>query len=41
VRVDQKVGAGKVKITLAFPGWTEGKVAAAQFEIPVNDEDAE
>jgi hypothetical protein len=41
VRVDQKIGPGKVKITLAFPDWTEGKVAPAKYEIPVEDEEEE
>jgi len=27
VRVDQKIGSGKVKITLAFPKWKEARVA--------------
>jgi hypothetical protein len=39
VSVDQKVGQGKVKITLAFPDWVEGKVASAKYAIPITDEE--
>jgi hypothetical protein len=35
VRVADKFGPGKVKITLSFAEWTAGKVAAATYEIPV------
>jgi hypothetical protein len=38
VRVDQKIGSGKVKITLAFPEWKEARVSPGTFEIPVADE---
>jgi hypothetical protein len=39
VSVYEKVGQGKVKIALAFPEWTEGKVAPAKFEITMDDEE--
>jgi hypothetical protein len=38
VRVDQTIGSGKVKITLAFPEWKEAGVAPGKFEIPLVDE---
>jgi hypothetical protein len=38
VRVAQKIGSGKVKISLSFPDWKEGCVAPATFEIPIADE---
>jgi hypothetical protein len=38
VRVEEKIGSGKVKITLAFPEWKEGRVAPATFEVDVADE---
>jgi hypothetical protein len=37
VRVGE-VGKGDVRITLSFPGWKEGKVAAATYTVPVHDE---
>jgi hypothetical protein len=38
VRVGE-VGRGDVRITLSFPGWKEGKVAAT-YTVPVHDERA-
>jgi len=35
VRVPEKVGNGKAKVTLSFPDWKEGKVIPASFEVPV------
>jgi hypothetical protein len=35
VRVADKFGPGKVKIALSFAEWTDGKVAAATYEMPV------
>jgi hypothetical protein len=33
VRVPENAGEGKVKVTLSFPSWPEGKVAPATFEL--------
>jgi len=35
VRVADKVGTGKVKISMSFDDWKEGKVAPATYEIDV------
>jgi hypothetical protein len=35
VRVADKYGPGKVKVTLSFADWKEGKVEAATYELPV------
>jgi hypothetical protein len=37
VRVPEKAGDGKAKVTLSFPGWKEGKVASAVFEVPIKE----
>jgi hypothetical protein len=34
VRVDDKVGPGKIKVTMSFADWKEGHVAAATYELP-------
>jgi len=39
VRVEEKIGSGKVKISLTFPEWKEGRVAPGKFEIEVSDDD--
>jgi hypothetical protein len=36
VRVEGAATSAKVKITLAFDEWKEGKVAPATFEIPIS-----
>jgi hypothetical protein len=33
VRVEDKFGPGKVKVTLSFDEWKDGKVAAATYEL--------
>jgi len=33
VGVNEKVGAGKVRITLSFEDWKDGKVAPATYEV--------
>jgi hypothetical protein len=33
VRVDDKFGPGKVKVSMSFAEWKEGKVAYATYEI--------
>ena len=33
-----EVGTGEVRITLSFPGWKEGKVAAATYTVAVHEE---
>jgi hypothetical protein len=35
VRVADKFGPGRVKVTLSFAEWAEGKVAPATYELPV------
>ena len=35
MRVPEKVGNGKAKVTLSFPDWKEGKVIPASLELPV------
>jgi hypothetical protein len=40
VRVAEPVGEGKVKVSLSFAEWKDGKVAPARFEIPVFDPQA-
>jgi hypothetical protein len=35
VRVDDKFGPGKVKVTMSFEDWKDGKVAPATYEIDV------
>jgi hypothetical protein len=35
VRVEDKFGPGKVKVTMSFDEWADGKVAAATYELPV------
>jgi len=35
VRVGDKVGLGKVKVSMSFADWKAGHVAAAMYEIPV------
>jgi hypothetical protein len=35
VRVADKFGPGKVKVTMSFADWKDGKVAAAMYEIDV------
>jgi hypothetical protein len=35
VRVEDKVGPGKVKIALSFADWKDGHVAAATYDIDV------
>jgi hypothetical protein len=37
VRVPEAVGLGMAKVTLSFPAWKEGNVAAATFVLPVVD----
>jgi hypothetical protein len=37
VRAPAEFVGGKVKVTLSFPAWKEGKVAPATFEVPVVD----
>jgi hypothetical protein len=39
VRVGDKIGAGKVKISMSFAEWKAGEVAAATYEIPVPQSD--
>jgi hypothetical protein len=34
VRVPEAVGEGRVKVSLSFAEWKEGKVAPATFELP-------
>jgi hypothetical protein len=38
VRVPAEAGLGNAKVTLSFPAWKEGNVAAARLELPVVDE---
>jgi len=33
VRVDDKFGPGKVKVTVSFADWKEGNVAEASYEL--------
>ena len=33
MRVADKFGPGKVKVTMSFADWKDGKVAAATYEI--------
>jgi hypothetical protein len=40
VRVADAVREGKVKVSLSFAEWKDGKVAPASFEIPVFDPEA-
>jgi hypothetical protein len=35
VRVPDEAGSGNAKVTVSFPGWKEGKVAPATFELPI------
>jgi hypothetical protein len=35
VRVPEAIGKGKVRITLSFPEWKEGKVAPRVFQVPI------
>ena len=35
MRVADEVGKGKVKVTLSFADWKDGKVAPATFELPL------
>jgi hypothetical protein len=35
VRVGDKFGPGKVKVSLSFADWKAGRVAAATFELSV------
>jgi hypothetical protein len=35
VRVGEKFGPGKVKISMSFADWKDGRVAAAEYEIAV------
>jgi hypothetical protein len=35
VRVEEKFGPGKAKVSLSFADWKAGQVAAATYEIPV------
>jgi hypothetical protein len=39
VRVEGAADSGKVKVTLAFDDWKEGKVAPATFELPIPAKD--
>jgi len=39
VRVADKFGLGKAKITMSFADWTAGKVAAATYEILIPEPD--
>jgi hypothetical protein len=39
VRVGDKVGAGKVKVSMSFADWKAGRVAAATYEIPIPEPD--
>ena len=34
MRVADKIGPGKVKVTLSFAEWKEGNVAEATYELP-------
>jgi hypothetical protein len=35
VRVGQKFGPGKAKVSMSFADWKAGHVAAATYEIPI------
>jgi hypothetical protein len=35
VRVPEKAGKGKAKVTLSFPDWKEGKVVPAAIDISI------
>ena len=37
MRVAEEVGKGKVKVTLSFADWKDGKVAPATYELPLDD----
>jgi len=39
VRVGDKFGPGKVKVSMSFADWKVGKVAAATYEIPAPEPD--
>jgi hypothetical protein len=39
VRVPAEAGKGKAKVTVSFPGWEQGRVAPAAFEVPVVEAD--
>jgi hypothetical protein len=41
VRVPEEAGRGKVKVTLSFSSWKEGKVADATYEVDLADESTE
>jgi hypothetical protein len=41
VRVGDKFGPGKVKISMSFEEWKAGQVAAATYEIEVPEPDNE
>ena len=35
MRVGDKVGLGKVKVSMSFADWRDGHVALATYEIPI------
>jgi hypothetical protein len=39
VRVGNKFGSGKVKVSMSFAEWKAGKVEAATYEIAVPDQE--
>jgi hypothetical protein len=37
VRVPDEASIGKAKVTLTFPDWKDGKVAAVTIQVPIVD----